>query len=117
MHGILKVRSRDGSPPDNTANLWAASREFEQPPRLFEPLPCLDGHGTSDSCVREFNYEIGRKEVAANGRHAVVDPFIFRGRVAPEVGMGVDNPNVFSLQYAHEGLRVPFNAIPITGRG
>ena len=70
---------------------------------FFEGLASLHGDGSVDVGVGEFVYEVQGQEVAANGGHAVVDPSIFGGGVAPEMMVGVGDLGFCGGVSAHAG--------------
>ncbi len=79
----------DGSPSYDAANGFTFVCEIEQPMRFFEGLARLYRDGPGNACDFKLGLEVGEQEIATDLRHAIVDPFVLRWGVMPEMMMSI----------------------------
>src|SRR6185503_5023610 len=79
------IRRLQIHPSDNAGDERMGIGQGQEPARFVERLARLDGDARLDAGTPEQRLEIVRQEVAAQRRHAVVDPSVLKRVVAPEM--------------------------------
>ncbi len=91
MKYVWEIFRFKGRPANDTTNDWRSVSAFEQPASLVERLACLYGDRSIDVCSLKLAFKIVYQKVAAQCRHAVVNPAKLGCAILPQMMMCIDS--------------------------